>query len=473
MFYKLTLLLSQLMISAMLQAQTGVAINNTGAAPAAAALLDVASTTKGVLLPRMSTGQRKNIQNLQPGLMVFDLDKATFYLYDGEQWRPLAFTTERLLPLIERLPTVDNDNSIELGSDVGIFGTYAVAGARYEANGLMYNQGAVYIYHKENNTWKLHQKLTPADGGKDDHFGSSVAMYNDILAVGSPGSTINGTLNAGAVYVYKRTGSVWNFVKKLVPAETEVYSGYGNDVSVFNGKILVGSPGKTINGQEHAGTAYYYDFINNDWILGKQFTSQAPAAYDELGYAVKLYNNDVVLGQPGRSANGLDAGTVQVFTRNLVTNSWLETTILPLYPQNGIMFGAALDLYKDSLIVGAPKYTEMLNNANYQNAGLFMVIKRTDGVWAYKGTYTGSAPGQYAGDAVAMGDKYHVGSYPGTEGGGTVLVADYGHSNRYRNIEREAGDGFGKSVAISGNEFIIGAPDKNGGKGSVQFGTFE
>ncbi|MCF6352842.1 MAG: hypothetical protein L3J06_07515, partial [Cyclobacteriaceae bacterium] len=40
------------------QAQNGVAINTGGAAPDASAVLDVSSTTQGVLVPRMTAAQK-------------------------------------------------------------------------------------------------------------------------------------------------------------------------------------------------------------------------------------------------------------------------------------------------------------------------------------------------------------------------------------------------------------------------------
>src|SRR5215471_2834231 len=61
--------------------QTGVAINTTGATPNAAAMLDVQSTTKGMLIPSMTTAQRTAITltAAAQGLMVFDLTVNAFF----------------------------------------------------------------------------------------------------------------------------------------------------------------------------------------------------------------------------------------------------------------------------------------------------------------------------------------------------------------------------------------------------------
>ncbi len=66
-----------------------VAINATGAAPAASAMLDVSSTTSGMLIPRMTTAQRTAIAGPVQGLLVYDTSLNVFYYYDGTIWVPI------------------------------------------------------------------------------------------------------------------------------------------------------------------------------------------------------------------------------------------------------------------------------------------------------------------------------------------------------------------------------------------------
>ncbi|MEM1323045.1 MAG: hypothetical protein AAGG75_22460 [Bacteroidota bacterium] len=67
-------------------AKAQVAINDDGAAPAPSAMLDVSSTDKGVLIPRMTTNQRNNISNPATGLMVYDNDQNSFWYFNGTAW---------------------------------------------------------------------------------------------------------------------------------------------------------------------------------------------------------------------------------------------------------------------------------------------------------------------------------------------------------------------------------------------------
>ncbi len=64
----------------------GVVIsNNAGDTPDGSAILEVKSTDKGLLIPRMSTAQRISIATPTAGLLVFDTDKGSFYLYGKDR----------------------------------------------------------------------------------------------------------------------------------------------------------------------------------------------------------------------------------------------------------------------------------------------------------------------------------------------------------------------------------------------------
>lgn len=85
---KLTLLLAGILplFLGTLHAQN-VAINETGALPHASAMLDVQSTTKGLLVPRMTAAQKSAIAAPATGLMVYQTDgTAGYYFFNGVSW---------------------------------------------------------------------------------------------------------------------------------------------------------------------------------------------------------------------------------------------------------------------------------------------------------------------------------------------------------------------------------------------------
>lgn len=69
------------------------------ASPHASALLDMTSTTQGLLVPRMSTLQRTAINPPANGLLVFDTDASRFYFYNT------ATTSWIALPVLADVPS--------------------------------------------------------------------------------------------------------------------------------------------------------------------------------------------------------------------------------------------------------------------------------------------------------------------------------------------------------------------------------
>ena len=86
------------------QAQNNVGIGTNAATPAPSAVLDVSSTTQGMLVPRMSAAQRLAIGAPATGLLVYQTDAPTgtatgtgtvpgFYYYTGAAWTSLSSGT--------------------------------------------------------------------------------------------------------------------------------------------------------------------------------------------------------------------------------------------------------------------------------------------------------------------------------------------------------------------------------------------
>ncbi|MBK8499028.1 MAG: hypothetical protein IPL52_09470 [Flavobacteriales bacterium] len=82
------LLVGYCISSIVLFGQGNVGINNP--TPHASALLDLTSSNKGLLMPRMNTAQRTAIAAPATGLLVFDTTLNSFYYFDGTVWLPIS-----------------------------------------------------------------------------------------------------------------------------------------------------------------------------------------------------------------------------------------------------------------------------------------------------------------------------------------------------------------------------------------------
>ena len=68
----------------------GVSINEDGSAADGSAMLDVKSTDKGFLPPRLSTSELKAIPNPAEGLVVYNTTSKTLNVFNGTNWTDMA-----------------------------------------------------------------------------------------------------------------------------------------------------------------------------------------------------------------------------------------------------------------------------------------------------------------------------------------------------------------------------------------------
>ena len=67
-----------------------VLIDDNGGAPDSSAQLEVKSTSKGVLVPRMTNAQMNAISSPATGLLIFNSTNGSFYFYNGSAWVNLS-----------------------------------------------------------------------------------------------------------------------------------------------------------------------------------------------------------------------------------------------------------------------------------------------------------------------------------------------------------------------------------------------
>ena len=94
--------------------QAQIAINNDGAAPDASAMLEITSTDKGVLIPRITSSQRMYISSPATGLLVYDTDENSFWYYDGNAWAEVG--RDQTLTLSNDNLSISNGNTIDLSA---------------------------------------------------------------------------------------------------------------------------------------------------------------------------------------------------------------------------------------------------------------------------------------------------------------------------------------------------------------------
>ena len=98
----LTLAILSFLNDCLLSQNIGIGTNT----PDSSAILDLASVSQGLLVPRMTTAERQAITNPADGLFVFDTDTGSFHFFQNNEWFNMA------QPLL--LSDQDGDTSIEV-----------------------------------------------------------------------------------------------------------------------------------------------------------------------------------------------------------------------------------------------------------------------------------------------------------------------------------------------------------------------
>lgn len=127
-FFFLSLLFSQNTLLAQ------AAINTTGNNPHPSAMLEVTSTAKGLLTPRMTSAQRAAIGSPATGLLVYQTDETMgFYYFDGTNWTSISSSSKKVsinnadastlgLSYLSQSKTAANNNpAFRFVSDKGYF----------------------------------------------------------------------------------------------------------------------------------------------------------------------------------------------------------------------------------------------------------------------------------------------------------------------------------------------------------------
>ena len=92
-----------------------IAVNQDGSSPDASAMLDIKSSDKGILIPRMQSTDRDAIINPATGLTVYVIDENRFYYFDGTQWIWL----ENNVTSVKKIDDLEDGKSDNDGSDNG------------------------------------------------------------------------------------------------------------------------------------------------------------------------------------------------------------------------------------------------------------------------------------------------------------------------------------------------------------------
>ena len=253
------------------------------------------------------------------------VEAGAVYLYSrsGSSWSQQAY-----------IKASNTDAADEFGTVVALSGdgtTLAVGVSREASNTTGINNGsqadnsassagAVYLYSRMGSSWSQQAYIKASNTDAGDRFGVSVALSSDgnTLAVGAysedsnatgiNGSQANSLSNAGAVYLYSRTGSSWSQQAYIKASNTDVADRFGSAVVLSSdgntlavGAELEDSNATGINGSQadnsasSAGAVYFYSRTGSSWSQQAYIKASNTGAGEQFGISVALSSDGTTL----------------------------------------------------------------------------------------------------------------------------------------------------------------------------------
>ena len=353
--------------------------------------------------------------------------------------------------------------------------------------------GAAYFFEKDRgavNNWDFQQKITAATGARST-YGDRVAISGNfaIVSAFNDGRDEKGNLlpNSGAAYILYNDGAQWRQIKKLRAWDAGQNDQFGYSVAI-SGEYAVVSTIWHANG---SGSVYIYKKDEggaNNWGLLKKLTANSPAKDDYFGVSVSIHGDNLVVGAFGEDEDGLEAnplsgaGAVYLFSKNQGgPDNWgLVKKITPTVRNAGDGFGFTVSISADYMIAGAVGQDYDTNESNQLDAaGAAYIFKKDPGQsnsWGQikKITASNRTPGSQFGISVAInGDNALIGApgglalstgavyfYNKNSGGTDLWGEDKKISGlaKYTDPEtgRQVAEFFGGSVALGDNIAVIG-----------------
>ena len=169
------------------------------------------------------------------------------------------FRNKTITPLFDEAKILASDKQANdwFGTAVAISGdgNTLIVGAGDENR-----NGAAYIFTWSGTNWNEQQKIQASDRGFDDLFGNSVAISeNGNTAIVAAYIEDTGGSDAGAVYMFTRSGTTWSQQKKIQASDKQAFDNFGKSVAIsYDGSTSIVGAMAEDAGATNTGAAYIY-----------------------------------------------------------------------------------------------------------------------------------------------------------------------------------------------------------------------
>ena len=321
------------------------------------------------------------------------------------------------------------------------------------------DRGAVYPVTVDPLITSGPQTVTHPGAMADDELGTAVALWRDTLVVTAPGADATIFTDGGGAYVFERNqggANNWGLVAELRYTHNQSGLNLGNAVDIHGDIIVVGATRDSTRGV-NAGVAYVFSRDHHgpdQWGMVTPLWAADTNASDQFGYDVAVHGDTVVVSAAGKNDGAHPNGAVYVFGRDQGgADFWGQVTALQPVGILSHTYGEAVDVWGNTIVVGNRE-----EHGNDSNSGAAYVFERNQGGVDNWGQVARLLPsdttgGPKMGAAVAIhGDLIAAGAPAGFPKGVVYL------------FERHAGgsNSWGEIAAVSASD-----PERDNGYGEA------
>jgi hypothetical protein len=275
----------------------------------------------------------------------------------------------------DKLVSSDGNFGDCFGCAVSINGDCAIIGA-YGDNDNGFGSGSAYIFRQDSTGWNYEKKLKASDGEGGDWFGNAVSISGDYAIVGAVLDDNSNGNNSGSAYVFWFNGSNWVPLDKLVADNGNARDQFGGSVCITDNYAIIGAIGDDEGGVVDAGAAYIFEKSGDHWVNPYKLHPDDLSDGDHFGNSVSIDGEYAVVAAVLDDDNGEDSGSVYIF--KLEGAIWQQKAKLIASDGNAMdFFGQGVSIDDNYVVVGAP-----YNNENGRDSGSAYIFKRTDTTWS-------------------------------------------------------------------------------------------
>lgn len=338
--------------------------------------------------------------------------------------------------------------------------TDTASGVKLEIATAINNKGEIVGHYASTRSYRLsptprvefleHPKLPwnhlPESG---DYFGSSIALHGDTLVAGAPGESGG----KGAVYVYRFENGGWIQKQRLTALNPTTRDRFGSAVAFDGTTLVISAPSRNsaplAASPVYSGSVLVYSLQNQQWTFNQEFAATDATSSDQFGYSVALFEQTLLVGIGARNA-------AYIFTTN--NGPWTERQKLTSASSGALL--KALAVRNNTLVLSSMNCTFCIGQFNiYERDGTTWKLTQSIDMYAYY---------WWTMNAVALTDtRIALGNYYGSsvdiyERSGLDPAAPWIRMDSINRIFSSANytdysEGFGSSLAGSGDQLLIGA----------------